>query len=52
MALDVTIAETVRSFKEVVEGKWDQLPMSAFMYVGSIDEAVEKAEKLKAEGTA
>jgi F-type H+-transporting ATPase subunit beta len=48
----VTIAETVRSFKEVVEGKWDQLPMSAFMYVGGIDEAVEKAEKMKAEGQA
>ncbi|HEV8334925.1 MAG TPA: F0F1 ATP synthase subunit beta [Candidatus Polarisedimenticolia bacterium] len=45
----VTIPETVRSFKEVVEGKWDSLPMAAFMYVGSIDEAVEKAERLKVE---
>ncbi len=45
----VTIEETVRSFKEVVEGKWDHLPMAAFMYVGSIDEAVQKAEKMKSE---
>jgi F-type H+-transporting ATPase subunit beta len=45
----VPIAETVRSFKEVVEGKWDNLPMAAFMYVGSIDEAVQKAERLKSE---
>jgi F-type H+-transporting ATPase subunit beta len=44
----VPIAETVRSFKEVVEGKWDHLPMGAFMYVGGIDEAVQKAEKMKA----
>ncbi len=48
----VTIAETVRSFKEVVEGKWDHLPLAAFMYVGGIDEAVEKAEKLKRESEA
>jgi F-type H+-transporting ATPase subunit beta len=45
----VTIQETVRSFKEVVEGKWDHLPMAAFLYVGSIEEAAEKAERLKAE---
>ena len=46
----VPIPETVRSFKELVEGKWDHLPMAAFMYVGNIEEAVEKAEKLKSEG--
>jgi F-type H+-transporting ATPase subunit beta len=45
----VSIADTVRSFKELVEGKWDKLPLQAFLYVGSIDEAVEKAERLKAE---
>ncbi len=39
------LAETIRSFKEIVSGKWDHLPESAFLYVGSIDEAVEKAEK-------
>ncbi len=46
----VPIADTVRSFKEVVEGKWDHLPMAAFMYVGSIEEAVEKADRLKGQG--
>ncbi|MEC8896452.1 MAG: F0F1 ATP synthase subunit beta, partial [Planctomycetota bacterium] len=45
----VSIQDTVRSFKELVEGKWDHLPMGAFMYVGSIEEAVEKGEKLLAE---
>ena len=43
----VTIADTVRSFKELVEGKYDHLPLAAFMFVGSIEEAVEKAEKLQ-----
>src|SRR5690606_31304227 len=42
----VTVSDTVRSFKELVEGKWDHLPLNAFMYVGSIEEAVEKAERL------
>ena len=46
----VPIQETVRSFKGLVEGDYDHLPMGAFMYVGTIDEAEEKAEKLKAEG--
>ncbi|MFP6737845.1 MAG: F0F1 ATP synthase subunit beta, partial [Planctomycetota bacterium] len=45
----VPIQDTVRSFKELVEGKWDHLPMGAFMYVGSIEEAVDKGEKLLAE---
>ncbi len=43
----VKLADTIRSFREVVEGKWDHLPDQAFYMVGSIDEAVEKAEKLK-----
>jgi F-type H+-transporting ATPase subunit beta len=46
----VTIADTVRSFKAVVAGQYDHLPEAAFMYVGTIEEAVEKAEKLKAGG--
>ena len=46
----VEVAETVRSCKEMVEGKWDHLPEQAFMYVGTIEEAVEKADKMKAEG--
>ena len=42
----VKVADTVRSFKEVCEGKWDHLPESAFYMVGGIDEAVEKARKM------
>lgn len=41
-------ADTIRSFKELCEGKWDHLPEQAFMYVGPIEEAAAKAEKLKA----
>jgi F-type H+-transporting ATPase subunit beta len=44
----VPLAETIRSFKEVVEGKWDQLPEQAFHMVGPIEEAAEKAERLSA----
>ena len=39
-------ADTVRSFKELVEGKYDNLPEQAFVMVGSIEEAVEKAATL------
>jgi len=46
----VSIADTVRSFKAVVAGQYDHLPEAAFMYVGTIEEAVAKAEKLKAGG--
>ena len=45
----VPIKETVRGFREILEGKHDDLPESAFLFVGTIDEAVEKAKKLKAE---
>ena len=45
----VPIKETVRGFREILEGKHDELPESAFLFVGTIDEAVEKAKKLKAE---
>jgi len=41
-------ADTIRSFKELCEGKWDHLPEQAFMYVGAIEQAAEKAERLKA----
>ncbi len=40
-------SETVRGFKEIIEGKHDDLPEGAFMYVGSIDKAVEKARKMQ-----
>jgi F-type H+/Na+-transporting ATPase subunit beta len=43
----VPIAETVRSFKEVVEGKHDDLPEQAFYMVGGIDEVIAKAEQMK-----
>lgn len=39
------LADTIRSFKELCEGKWDHLPESAFLYVGSIEEAEEQAKK-------
>ncbi|MCH7994848.1 MAG: F0F1 ATP synthase subunit beta [Planctomycetes bacterium] len=38
--------ETIRSFEELCDGKWDHLPEQAFMYVGAIEEAEEKAKKL------
>ena len=41
----VPIKETVRGFKEIIEGKHDDLPESAFLFVGTIDEAVEKAAR-------
>ncbi|HSS65483.1 MAG TPA: F0F1 ATP synthase subunit beta [Gammaproteobacteria bacterium] len=41
--------ETVRSFEELCDGKWDQLPESAFMYVGKIEDAAEKAERMAKE---
>ena len=43
------MSDTIRSFKEVVEGKHDELPEQAFYMCGSIEEVVEKAEKLEAD---
>ena len=40
----VPLSETIRGFKEIIEGKHDDLPESAFLFVGSIDEAVQKAK--------
>ena len=45
----VPIKETIRGFREILDGKHDDLPESAFLFVGTIDEAVEKAKKLKDE---
>ena len=42
----VPLSETVRGFKEIIEGKHDNLPESAFLFVGTIDEAVAKAAEL------
>ena len=41
--------DTIRSFEELCEGKWDHLPEGAFMYVGAIEEAAAKAEKMAKE---
>jgi F-type H+-transporting ATPase subunit beta len=45
----VLLADTIKGFKGLVEGNYDHLPEAAFYMVGSIDEAVEKAQKLAAE---
>jgi len=44
----VPLAETIRGFKEIIEGKHDDLPEAAFYMVGAIDEAVQQAEKMAA----
>ena len=41
------IAETVKGFREIVEGKYDDIPEQAFYMKGTIEEALEAAEKLK-----
>jgi F-type H+-transporting ATPase subunit beta len=43
----VKLADTVRSFREIIDGKCDTLPEQAFLYTGTIEEAREKAEKMK-----
>jgi F-type H+-transporting ATPase subunit beta len=42
----VPVKETVRGFKEILEGKYDDLPEQAFYMVGTIEEVVEQAGKL------
>ena len=44
----VAIADTVRGFKEIVDGKHDEIPEQSFLMVGTIEEALENAEKMKA----
>jgi F-type H+-transporting ATPase subunit beta len=41
------LADTIRSFEELCDGKWDHLPESAFMYVGAIEEAEEQYKKMQ-----
>ena len=43
----VPVKETIRSFKEILEGKYDDLPEAAFLSVGTIEDVVKKAESLK-----
>jgi F-type H+-transporting ATPase subunit beta len=45
----VSLRETVRGFREILEGKHDDLPEQAFYMVGTIDEAVEVGERMKQE---
>ncbi|MGQ0441269.1 ATP synthase beta subunit C-terminal domain-containing protein, partial [Bacillus sp. B-TM1] len=44
----VPVKETVRGFKEILEGKYDDLPEDAFRLVGSIEEVIENAKKMMA----
>jgi len=48
----VPVAETVRGFQEIIDGKHDDLPEQAFYMVGTIDEAVEKGKKMQEEASA
>ena len=43
----MSLADTIRGFREIVEGKHDDLPEQAFYMVGTIEEAVEKAKRLQ-----
>jgi F-type H+-transporting ATPase subunit beta len=45
-----SLADTIRSFEEICDGKWDHLPESAFMYVGSIEQVEAQAKKLAEQG--
>ncbi|SDD83006.1 ATP synthase alpha/beta chain, C terminal domain, partial [Sporomusa acidovorans] len=45
----VPLKETIRGFKEILSGKYDELPETAFYMVGTIEEAVEKAQQMKGE---
>jgi F-type H+-transporting ATPase subunit beta len=44
----VPIADTIKGFKEIIDGKHDGVPEQAFYMVGTIDEALERAEQMKA----
>ena len=46
----VQLADTIRSFSEVLEGKHDDVPEQAFYMVGNIDDALKKAKRLRGEG--
>lgn len=48
----VQMEDTIRGFKEICEGKHDDLPEQAFLMVGTIEEVIEKANKMKEEGVA
>src|SRR5438270_372489 len=41
-----TLPDTIKSFREICDGKWDHLPEGAFLYVGSVDQAEEQAKRM------
>ena len=43
------LKETIRSFNEICDGKWDHLPEQAFLYVGAVEQAAEQAERMAAQ---
>eukprot|EP01125_Pyxidicula_operculata_P022728 TRINITY_DN9534_c0_g1_i1.p1 TRINITY_DN9534_c0_g1~~TRINITY_DN9534_c0_g1_i1.p1 ORF type:complete len:657 (-),score=189.71 TRINITY_DN9534_c0_g1_i1:48-2018(-) len=45
----VSLAETIKGFREIIAGKWDHLPENAFYMVGNIDDVIKKAEKIAQE---
>jgi F-type H+-transporting ATPase subunit beta len=45
----VSLEDTIRGFKELTEGRYDDLPETAFLMVGTIEDAVEKAKRMAAE---
>jgi F-type H+-transporting ATPase subunit beta len=46
----VPVEETIKGFKAIVEGEYDDLPEAAFYMVGGIEEVIEKAKRMAAEG--
>lgn len=46
-----SLEDTIRSFEEICDGKWDHLPEQAFMYVGAVEQAEEQAKKMAAEAS-
>ena len=45
----VKLEDTIRSFEEICDGKWDHLPEQAFMYVGAIEQAEAQAKRMAAQ---
>ena len=46
-----SLEDTIRSFEEICDGKWDHLPEQAFMYVGAVEQAEEQAKKMAADAS-
>ena len=48
----VKVEDTIKGFREIVDGKHDDVPEQAFLYVGTIEEVLEKADQMKQEAGA